>query len=84
MGKEISVIGVPLDLGQTRRGVDMGPSAIRYAGMIERLEMIGYDVEDLGDLRVERPHRSELDENPKLKKPKANCDGVHRASDKGG
>ncbi len=67
MGKEISVIGAPLDLGQTRRGVDMGPSAIRYAGMIERLEMLGYDVEDLGDLRIERPNRNELDENPKLK-----------------
>ncbi len=32
MKKEISVIGVPMDLGQMRRGVDMGPSAIRYAG----------------------------------------------------
>ena len=32
MNKEVTIIGVPMDLGQTRRGVDMGPSAIRYAG----------------------------------------------------
>ncbi|MGQ0414584.1 arginase family protein, partial [Bacillus sp. HC-TM] len=49
MKKEISVIGVPMDLGQMRRGVDMGPSAIRYAGVIERIEEIGYDVKDMGD-----------------------------------
>ena len=36
MKKDISIIGVPMDLGQTRRGVDMGPSAIRYAGVVER------------------------------------------------
>ena len=40
MKKEISVIGVPMDLGQMRRGVDMGPSAIRYAGVIERIEKL--------------------------------------------
>ncbi len=38
----ISIIGVPLDLGQSRRGVDMGPSAIRYAGVVGRLEAIGH------------------------------------------
>lgn len=37
MKKKISIIGVPMDLGQTRRGVDMGPSAMRYAGVVERL-----------------------------------------------
>lgn len=37
-----------MDLGQMRRGVDMGPSAIRYAGVIERIEEIGYDVKDMG------------------------------------
>lgn len=36
MNRTISVLGAPLDLGQNRRGVDMGPSAIRYAGAIER------------------------------------------------
>ena len=55
--KEISVIGVPMDLGQMRRGVDMGPSAIRYAGVIERIEEIGYDVKDMGDICIEREKR---------------------------
>ncbi len=48
----ISIIGVPTDYGQTRRGVDMGPSAIRYAGVVERLEAIGHEVQDQGDIRV--------------------------------
>lgn len=43
-----------MDLGQLRRGVDMGPSAIRYAGIVERLEELGYQVEDLGDIEVDR------------------------------
>lgn len=48
----VSIIGVPTDYGQTRRGVDMGPSAIRYAGVVERLEAIGHIVHDQGDIRV--------------------------------
>ena len=55
MNKYISIIGVPMDLGQDRRGVDMGPSAIRYAGVKKRLESMGYEVEDIGDLRVPSP-----------------------------
>jgi len=55
MNKQISVIGVPMDLGQMRRGVDMGPSAIRYAGMTERLEKLKYDIEDLGDIDIPLP-----------------------------
>lgn len=55
MNKTISLIGVPLDLGADRRGVDMGPSAIRYAGVVERLERIGYSVQDWGDIAVPRP-----------------------------
>ncbi len=42
-----------MDLGQARRGVDMGPSAIRYAGMVKRLEEIGHQVKDEGDIRIE-------------------------------
>lgn len=57
MNKKIGVIGVPLDFGQTRRGVDMGPSVIRYAGLTERLEALGYEVEDRGDVQVGRPSR---------------------------
>ncbi|EIT87357.1 arginase [Fictibacillus macauensis ZFHKF-1] len=55
MKKEITIIGVPMDLGQTRRGVDMGPSAIRYAGIVERLEDIQHEVQDFGDIHIGRP-----------------------------
>lgn len=48
----MSIIGVPLDFGQSRRGVDMGPSAIRYAGIIDRMESIGHAVTDEGNIRV--------------------------------
>jgi arginase len=53
MEKNISILGVPMDLGQSRRGVDMGPSAIRYAGVVERLENIGHTVTDLGNIDIE-------------------------------
>ena len=46
-----------MDLGQSRRGVDMGPSAIRYAGVIERLEKLDYTIHDLGDVSISSPHR---------------------------
>jgi arginase len=42
--RKISIIGVPMDLGQNRRGVDMGPSAIRYAGILEKLEGLELEV----------------------------------------
>src|SRR5512146_685076 len=50
--KKIRVIGVPLDLGQNRRGVDMGPSAVRVAGLEARLEASGDVVEDAGNIPV--------------------------------
>lgn len=50
--KRLSILGVPMDLGQTRRGVDMGPSAIRYAGLERRLQKLGYDVVDEGNVTV--------------------------------
>lgn len=62
---QISVIGVPIDFGQMRRGVDMGPSAIRYAGAIERLEAIGHTVNDEGDIYV--PNAAQLEVHPKLR-----------------
>lgn len=52
---EISLIGVPIDLGADRRGVDMGPSAVRCAGLIDRLESLGHVVHDEEDLIVRRP-----------------------------
>jgi len=55
--KKIRVIGVPLDLGQSRRGVDMGPSAVRVAGLEARLEALGHEVEDGGNIAVAIPEQ---------------------------
>ena len=60
--KQIEVIGVPLDLGQQRRGVDMGPSALRVAGLQAKLEALGYQVMDRGNVAVavaETKHRGD-------------------------
>jgi arginase len=51
----VAVIGAQLDLGASRRGVDMGPSAMRYAGLAERIESLGIGVDDLGNVSVEIP-----------------------------
>jgi len=51
--RRIRVIGVPLDMGASRRGVDMGPSAMRVAGLEARLEALGHQVVDGGNIRVE-------------------------------
>ncbi|MFC4322086.1 arginase [Litchfieldia salsa] len=67
MEKNISIIGVPMDLGQLRRGVDMGPSAIRYAGIVERLEDLNYNIEDLGDIVIGRVDRKGIQENNSLR-----------------
>lgn len=50
--KDIRIIGVPIDLGQNQRGVDMGPSAIRYAGLSARLRAVGRKLHDEGNLYV--------------------------------
>jgi arginase len=50
--QKISIVGVPMDLGADRRGVDMGPSALRYADLNERLQALGHEVHDMGDLDV--------------------------------
>lgn len=47
---KVGIIGAPVDLGQRRRGVDMGPSAIRIAHLQERLEALGHKVEDHGNV----------------------------------
>jgi arginase len=51
--RQIRIIGVPLDMGASRRGVDMGPSAVRVAGLEARLEALGHHVVDGGNIRVE-------------------------------
>lgn len=65
MQKQVSIVGVPMDLGQAKRGVDMGPPAIRHAGAAERLISLGYDVRDLGDVEIERSQKE--DSGEKLK-----------------
>jgi arginase len=52
MKKTVAVLGLPMDLGQGRRGVDMGPSALRYGRLQENLELLGHEVRDLGDIDV--------------------------------
>lgn len=56
--RKLSIIGMPMDLGQMRRGVDMGPSAMRYAGINERLKYLFDEVHDLGDIPIGRPEVS--------------------------
>jgi arginase len=51
----IAIIGAPMDLGAGRRGVDMGPSAVRLAGLNDRLSSLRYDVQDLGNVMVSQP-----------------------------
>lgn len=55
MAQKIRIIGVPMDLGQSRRGVDMGPSALRVAGLQSRLKQLGHTVEDIGNVPVKQP-----------------------------
>src|SRR5580704_14062123 len=55
MPEKIRIIGVPMDLGASRRGVDMGPSAVRVAGLNARLKQLGRQVEDAGNVTVPQP-----------------------------
>lgn len=79
-GKNVRIIGVPVDLGQAQRGVDLGPGALRYAGIAERLSGLGYQVEDQGNLEV--PVRDvlgserELHYLPSIRRV---CDAVYQA-----
>jgi arginase len=54
MPQKIRIIGVPMDLGQSRRGVDMGPSALRVAGLQARIKQLGHTVEDIGNVSVKQ------------------------------
>ena len=58
--RDVAIIGAPLDLGQGRRGVDMGPSAIRYAGLEERLTSLGYTVRDHGNVETAVPEATAM------------------------
>ena len=72
----VDVVGVPMDLGADRRGVDMGPSAIRYARLKESLERLGIEVTDHGNLRVPVPESATIAEQNAKYYPiiKAVCD----------
>lgn len=72
---KIRILGVPLDMGASRRGVDMGPSAIRVAGLEARLEALGHRVDDGGNIKVEQPETQVLGaENARyLKQIAATC-----------
>jgi arginase len=81
----VEIVGVPMDLGGNRRGVDMGPSGIRYAGLANKLSDIGYRVRDRGNIRVKDPdegratHTYEKFEG-ETRKPKAyNVEEIVRA-----
>jgi len=62
MVKQISLIGVPMDFGQDLRGVDMGPAAVRYTGLISRLRQLGHTVRDRGDISI--PIRDDAEQEP--------------------
>jgi len=55
-GKAVAILGVPLSYGQSKGGVHLGPSAMRVAGLAERVSSLGYEVNDCGDLPIERSH----------------------------
>src|SRR6185503_4567753 len=58
--RNIEIIGIPVDLGAGRRGVDMGPSAIRIADLEPRLESLGHKVTDFGDIDVMIPETQKV------------------------
>jgi arginase len=53
-GKAVGILGVPLSYGQSKGGVHLGPAAIRVAGLAQRIAQLGYEVNDRGDLPIER------------------------------
>ena len=76
----LRIIGVPLDMGAGRRGVDMGPSAVRIAGLQRQAEELGYKVSDDGDVVIPAPETRKPG-NPKakyLKEITKVCDQLRR------
>ncbi|WP_255167063.1 arginase [Natrononativus amylolyticus] len=64
MGRTVRIIGAPMDYGANRRGVDMGPSAIRYGGLADGLESAGVECTDSGDLLIPRAEERDPDAKP--------------------
>lgn len=65
--KKVVILGVPLDLGAGRRGVDMGPSALRVAEIAEKISGMGYEVEDRGNIPVPMIQKERTHRNAKLR-----------------
>lgn len=85
MEKKISIIGVPMDFGQLLRGVDMGPAAVRYTGLISRLRDLGHTVVDTGDIRIPIRDSNVMDQTGKgnhedkyLKEITQICDAIYQ------
>ena len=80
--RPVHIIGVPLDLGAGRRGVDMGPSALRIAGLGERIAALGYEVRDRGDLSTPVPETKTLGSQNKkyIREISRVCRRVYRTS----
>ena len=79
----IRILGAPLDLGQSRRGVDLGPTALRYAGLKSALTRLGYRVEDQGN--IETVERDTLSSGPGMAflQPVVDaCERIYEASRK--
>jgi arginase len=76
--RRVAIIGAALDLGQGRRGVDMGPSAIRYAGLEARLRALGYEVTDHGNVPAPVVEEVELEDRSAryLPEVKATCERI--------
>jgi arginase len=64
MTREVRIIGVPSDFGSNRRGVDMGPSAIRYAGLVDEIEALGDDCSDRGNVHVPSVRTADVGDAP--------------------
>jgi arginase len=81
MGKKATIIGVPMDLGAGRRGVDMGPSAIRIGGLNQAVTMLGYDVTDAGNVNV-HPPEAIVEVNPRARYLKEIADASRELAEK--
>jgi arginase len=68
VNKAARIFGIPMDLGQNRRGVDMGPSAVRYAHLKERIQQLGFSAHDEGNISV-----SQAEQNDTLNDPLVNA-----------
>ncbi|MCK5163544.1 MAG: arginase [Desulfobacula sp.] len=87
MAKKISIIGVPMDFGQLLRGVDMGPAAVRYTGLISRLRSLGHKVVDTGDISIpirdcDAGTQLENDEDKYLKEITQICESIYKVGKK--